>query len=258
MSTAARGRFWLTVVSFNLGRKYRPGQFTRSLLRVMEHVDGREHVVLLPQELDEEPDPANEHARLARELVPGTRRVYWRTREPILLSPGFDVVTRRRVKIMGSGREIDAARNYVGTPLRGVGPARHLSMCVARERRTGIRLGFGNFHPHRSGLDPRVDEARDQGAGIVSTSLNRLRRPDDHEGGVSGAYGTDYNSRRMPRMVAGERVAVADGLDHLRYWQHPTGARLELLNAGTLEGEIDPHDFPYARFLVTAPRKARP
>lgn len=248
MSTAARGRFWLTVVSFNLGRKYRPGQFTRSLLRIMDHIDGREHVVLLPQELDEEPDPANEHKRLAAELVPGTRRVYWRTREPILLSPGFDVVLRRRVKIMGSGLEL-------GDDLRGVGPARHLSMCVARERRTGIRLGFGNFHPHRRDLDPRVDAARDEADDVVSDALSRLRQFGD---GVPGAYGTDYNARRMPRMVPSERTAVADGLDHLRYWQAPIPAdaratpRLEFLNSGTLEGDIDPHDFPYARFLVEA------
>jgi hypothetical protein len=234
-----RGRLWLTVVSFNLGRKYPPGQFRHDVLNIMEHADGREHVVLLPQEIDEEPDPANEHRQLARELEPGSRKVHWRTREPIILSPSFKVVARRRVKVMGSGLEI-------GGP-RGTGPARHLSMCVAEYE--GIRLGFGNWHPHRSGLHPRVDEARDVGAGIASDALTRLRA---HCGGVSGAYGTDYNSRQMPRMVPGEKVAEHQGLDHLRYWEHPNGAHMELKAHGTLEGTIDPHDPLWARFLVTA------
>lgn len=233
------GRFWLTVVGFNLGRKYPPGRFRHDVLNIMEHVDGREHVVLLPQEIDEEPDPANEHRQLARELEAGSRRVYWRTREPIILSPSFTVIHRKRVKIMGSGLEI-------GGP-RGTGPARHMSTCIAEFE--GVRLGFGNWHPHRSGLHPRVDEARDEGANIASDTLTDLR---DRRGGISGIYATDYNSRRMPRMVPGEKVAHHQGLDHLRYWEHPNGARLELKAHGSLEGTIDPHDPIWARFLVTA------
>lgn len=235
-----RGHFWLTVVCFNLGRKYPPGRFRQNVLNIMEHTDGREHVVLLPQEIDEEPDPANEHRQLARELEPGSRKVYWHSREPIILSPGFDVVARRRVQLMGSGLAI-------GGP-KGTGPARPLNMCVAEERRTGIQLGFGNFHPHRSDLDPKVDEARDEGDERAEEALTRLA---GFRGGTSGAYGTDYNHRRMPRMVPGEKVAHHQGLDHLRYWEHSNGARLELKAHGSLEGTIDPHDPIWARFLVT-------
>lgn len=236
----SRSSFWLTVVSANLGRKYPPGRFRHDVLNIMEHVDGREHVVLLMQELDEEPDPANEHRQLNRELEPGSRRVHWRTREPIILSPGFDVVERRRVELMGSGLEI-------GGP-RGTGPSRPLNMCVAREQRTGIQLGFGNFHPHRKGLDPKVDEARERGDDIAAIALTRLAI---FRGGISGAYGTDYNSRRMPRMVLGEQVAQHKGLDHLRYWEHPYGARMDLQAHGSLQGTIDPHDPLWARWHVS-------
>lgn len=232
-----RGTFWLTVVSVNWGRGYDPGEFKRNVLNVLEFTGGREHVVILPQELDEEPDPANEHRRFGSMLEPGTKKVYWPTREPIILSPSFDVVHRRRVKVMGSGLEI-------GGP-RGTGPARHLSMCVAEFE--GVLLGFGNWHPHRSKLHPKVDQARDEGADVASDALTDLR---GFGGGISGVYGTDYNSRRMPRMVPGEKVAHHQGLDHLRYWEHPRGARLELKAHGSLNGTIDPHDPIWGRLLV--------
>lgn len=234
-----RGTFWLTVVSVNWGRGYEPGVFGRNVRLVLEFVDGREHVVILPQELDEEPDPAHEHDRFASMLEPGTRKVYWPTREPIILSPSFDVVHRNRVKIMGSGVEIGAPR--------GTGPARHLTTCVAEFE--GVRLAFGNAHPHRDLDNERVRVARDEGAERMSAGLCEVRAFD---GGTSGIYGTDYNSRRMPRMVPGEKVAHHRDLDHLRYWEHPDGAHLELKDHGSLEGTIDPHDPIWARFLVEA------
>lgn len=246
MTTAARGRFWLTVVSFNLGRKYAPGVFRANVLRILEHTDGREHVVLLPQELDEEPDPANEHRVLARELVPGSRRVYWRTREPIILSPSFKVRRRRRIQTMPAGLDL-------GPGLDGTGPARHAVTCIAEEQRTGIRLAFGNTHPHRRGLDPRVEDARYAGEQTFRAELQRARHA---YGGTSGLWGADMNDTRVPMLVPGEQVAIRRGLDHLRFWEHPAGARLELLNAGRLEGTIDPHDPLYARFHVEA-RDAR-
>jgi hypothetical protein len=233
-----RHTFWLTVVSVNWGRGYQPGEFRRNVLNVMEHVDGREHVVILPQELDEEPDPAHEHRVFASMLDPGTRKVHWRSREPIILTPGATVLRRARVEVMPSGQDIDPR-------LHGVGPDRPLNMCVARIG--GVALGFGNWHPHRSGLDPRVDAAREKGAGVAADALTWLS---ERRGGISGVYGTDYNSSRMPRMVPGERVAHHRGLDHLRYWEHPDGARLTLVAHGSLNGTIDPHDPIWARFRV--------
>lgn len=235
------GRFHLTVVSVNWGRGYNPGEFKRNVLNVLEFTDKREHVVILPQELDEEPDPAHEHDRFDSMLEPGTRKVYWPSREPIVLSPSFKVPYRDRVQVMGSGREIGGLR------LRGVGPTRHLTRCVAEFE--GVQLGFGNWHPHRSGLNAQVDAARDKGADIASGALCDLR---DYGDGTSGVYGTDYNARRMPQMVPGEKVAHHQGLDHLRYWEHPNGAHLELKAHGSLEGTIDPHDPIWARFLVSA------
>lgn len=233
-----RTRFHLTVVGVNWGRGYDPGDFARNVTRVLRFTNGREHVVLLPQEVDEEPDPAHEHARLASMLVPKSRRVHWKSREPIILSPAFKVVHRSRRKIMGSGAQIDPR-------FRGVGPERWMTRAIAEYE--GVLLGFGNWHPHRSGLNAKVDEARDVGADKASAALTDLS---ERRGGISGAYATDYNSRRMPEMVDGERVGHHQGLDHLRYWQHPNGARIERVAHGSLEGTIDPHDPIWSRFVV--------
>lgn len=236
----SRRPFYLTVVGVNWGRGYRPGEFKRNVLNVMEHVAGREHVVLLPQELDEEPDPAHEHKVFASMLEPGTRKVHWRTREPIILSPGSKVLRRARVELMPSGKDIDSRFN-------GVGPDRPLNMCVAKIN--GVKFGFGNFHPHRSGLNPKVDAAREVGAERAADALTWLR---ERSGGIPGVYATDYNHRRMPRMVPGEKVAHQRGLDHMRYWNHPDApVRLERVAHGSLEGTIDPHDPIWARFKVT-------
>ncbi|MDR7253694.1 hypothetical protein J2X46_002684 [Nocardioides sp. BE266] len=232
-------QFYLTVVGVNWGRGYEPGVFMRNVRNVMAKVDDHQHYVILPQELDEEPDPAHEHDRLASALEPGTRKVYWPTREPIILSPGFKVTKRKRVKIMGSGLEIGAAK--------GTGPARHISTCVAELK--GIELFFGNWHPHRSGLNAKVDEARDSGAVIAGETLRSMFC---HDGGTSGIYACDYNARRMPRMVPGEKVAHHQGLDHMRFVENEQGARLELKDHGSLEGTIDNHDPIWARFRVSA------
>lgn len=234
-----RGQFWLTVVCANLGRGYGPGEYDANVARIMDFIGNAQHWALLLQEVDEEPDPANEHRRLKAHLPEGARRVHWRTREPIVLSPSFKVVHRDTVTVMGSGLEI-------GGP-RGTGPTRPLNMCVGKLE--GVRIGFGTWHPHRSGLAPKVDEARDAGAGIASDALTDLR---DFGGGISGTYGTDYNARTMPRMVPGEKVGHHKGLDHLRYWQHPDGARIVRKAHGSLNGTIDGHDPIWGRFLVEA------
>ena len=238
------GRFYLTVVGVNWGRGYDPGEFARNVQRVMRFTGGRENVVLLPQEVDEEPDPAHEHDRLASMLVPHSRRVHWKSREPIILSPSFKVVHRSRRKIMGSGQQIDPR-------FKGVGPERWMTRTIAECE--GVYLGFGNWHPHRSGLNAKVDHARDVGADKASDALTNLS---ERRGGISGAYATDYNAKRMPVMVKGERVGHEQGLDHLRYWEHENGAHMRRVDHGSLEGTIDPHDPIWARFLVDGRRAA--
>jgi hypothetical protein len=239
----SRRRFWLTAVSVNWGRGYGPGEFKRNVLNVMEHIDGHEHVVLFVQELDEEPDPANEHPQFRRMLEPGSRRIHWRTREPIVVSPGFRVVRRRKHLTMPSGRKIDPR-------LKGIGPDRFVVSGVIEHRETGIRLALANDHPHRNMPEhPKVQVARQVGQGVFADELARLRAFDD---GTSGLWGADKNDRRVPQLVQGERVAIQKGLDHLRYWEHPNGARLELVAKGSLEGAIDPHDPIWARFIVSA------
>lgn len=229
--------FHLTVVCVNWGRNYGPGEFKRNVQRVMKFVDGREHIMLLVQELNEEPDPANEHKVFGSTLEPGTKKVFWRTREPIILSPAFRAQRRRRVVTMGSGQEI-------GGP-RGTGPRRHAVSCVGVFE--GVRVGAGNTHPHRNLPHPKVRRARSQGLEVFSDEMRGVRASG---GGTSGVWGGDMNDRNVPKLVPGEKVAISRGLDHIRYWNHPDGARLILAATGSLRGTIDPHDPIWARFKV--------
>jgi len=235
-----RASFWLTVVSVNWGRGYDPGEFKANVMRVLKFTGGREHVVILPQELDEEPDPAKEHPQFARMLEPGSRRVHWHTREPIILSPGFKVTRRRKRQTMGSGQQIDGR-------LEGIGPERLAISCTAELE--GVSLAFLNTHPHRNMPEhPEVQRARQHGVDVMADELARLRAFD---GGTSGVWGADMNDSSIPQLVAGERLGNRRGLDHLRYWSHPDGAHLELKDRGSLKGTIDPHDPIWIRLLVT-------
>lgn len=234
------GRFWLTVVCVNWGRDYKPGVFRSNVLTVLRAVEDAEHVVILPQEVDEEPDPAHEHRELESLLAPGTKKVYWPTREPIILSPGFTVVDRWRRRTMGSGLEI-------GGPPK-TGPARYAVTCVVELE--GIRLGFGNTHPHRNmPTSPRVQAAREKGQGIFADALLDVY---DFDGGTSTIWGADLNDLHVPKLLPREKVAHHQGVDHLRYAVHPDGARIELKEHDALVGTIDDHDPIWARFLVEA------
>lgn len=232
------GRFYVTAITVNWGRGYDPGVFRRNVMRVMKFADKREHVVILPQELDEEPDPAREHPVFNSMLEPGTKKVFWNSREPIILSPDFKVNRRRRIITMGSGEEI-------GGP-NGTGPRRYAVTCVSEFE--GVELGWGNTHPHRRMPGhPRVEKARSVGENIFANELQAM-----YSKGISGIWGGDMNDPIVPKLVSNERVAIRKGLDHLRYWEHPRGAHLKVVDQGTLNGTIDPHDPLWARFLVEA------
>jgi hypothetical protein len=237
-----RTEFYITAVCVNWGRKYDPGVFKRNVMRVMRHVDGLEHVVILPQELDEEPDPANEHRVFNSMLEPGTHKVFWKSREPIILSPAFKVHRRRRVLTMGSGEDIDPQ-------LKNIGPKRYGVTCVAEYQ--GVYFGLGNTHPHRRMPDlPKVMRARDRGEEIFSQALRECRQS---YGGIPGIWGADMNDTLVPKLVPNEKVGARRGLDHLRYWNHPKAEyRLKLVDRGSLKGTIDPHDPLWARFAVKA------
>jgi hypothetical protein len=240
MSFNRYGRFFVTAVSVNWGRGYEARQFKHDLLNVMRFVDNREHVILFPQELDEEPDLSKEHNELDAVLEPGTKKIFWNSHEPIIVSPTFRVVNRRRVVTMGAGKELDKKFD-------GVGPRRYGVTAVVELE--GIRLGLGNTHPHRNIDDPLIRDARTAGLGIWAEELRRVKRSN---GGISGIWGADMNAKGLPKLVGGEKVAIDKGLDHLHYWQHHNGAKLTLMEKGSLNGTIDPHDPLWARFLVEA------
>lgn len=240
--TNRRG-YWLTVVSVNWGRGYRPGEFKANVLNVLEHTDGREHVVILTQELDEEPDPAHEKRVYRAMLDPGTHRVGWRTREPIALSPPFDVRRERIVKTMGAG-------GAIGAP-KGTGPTRYAVSCIGGVG--GLEVGFGNTHPHRRMPNRAVARARVSGQRVFRGEMNRLfDRPtksgahlelegtrtlqgtiDPHDPlvarfhvtpgrGIPVIYGGDFNTpwRSYPQVIKGEQTAIGRGLDLIRFANH--------------------------------------
>lgn len=235
-----RGQFWLWVCTVNWGRGYDPGVFKQNVLRVIRKYKGRLHAVLLVQELDEEPDPAHEHRQLDSALEPGTKKAAWPLREPIILSPAFDMLRVRTRVTMESGGKI-------GGP-KGTGPTRHAVTCIGKDG--DLEVGFGNTHPHRNMPGaPKVQLARRHGSRVFAEELVDLYKS---RGGTSVVWGADYNDPNPPTMIPGERVAVHRGLDHIRYKNHPRGVHLDLRDTGRLNGTIDPHDPLWALFRVAA------
>lgn len=238
-----RSGYWLTVVSVNWGRGYRPGEFKANVLNVLDHTDGREHVVILTQELDEEPDPAHEKRVYRTMLDPGTHRVGWQTREPIALSPPFNVRRERVVKTMGAGGDIGAPK--------GTGPTRYAVSCIGGVN--GLEVGFGNTHPHRRMPNRAVARARVSGQRVFKQQMNGLFQADSKFGshlelvntgslngtidphdplwarfhvtpgrGLPVVYGGDMNTpwKSYPRVLPGEKTAIGKGLDIIRYANH--------------------------------------
>lgn len=231
--------FYLTAVTVNWGRHYDPGEFKANVQKVLRFTSRSEHVVIFVQELDEEPDRGHEHFVFNSMLEPGTKKVFWRSHEPIILSPDFRILDRARVKTMGSGQEI-------GGPV-GTGPARYGVGCVASY--DGIVFGLGNTHPHRRMPGhPRVELARAHGENTWASFLTEIR---SSRGGIPGIWGADMNETTTPKYVNLERVAKDRGLDHLHFWNHPlANSRIILKDKGSLNGTIDPHDPLWARFKM--------
>lgn len=229
---------WLTVVSVNWGRGYEPGEFKANVARVLDFTDGREHVALMVQELDEEPDPAHEKKRFREMLEPGSHRVGWQTREPIVVSPGFNRIRRERVKVtMEAGGKI-------GAPA-GTGPTRYAVTCIADDGE--VAVGLGNTHPHRFIQNAKVIHARQRGIVVFRSTLAGVQRKK-----VPVIWGGDMNDHHLGEVLPGEETAIHKGNDYIRYRQHPQSmTRLELVNTGSLNGTIDPHDPIWARFRVT-------
>lgn len=192
--------FRLTVVSVNWGRGYDPGEFRRNVLKVLNKVGEREYVVLLIQELDET-DAAPEHQILRGLMEPGTTLVEWSTREPIAVSPGVKVGRKRRALLMEQGTKIGAPE--------GTGPTRFFTSCVATIE--GVRIGFGNQHPHRNLVNARVQAARRRGERVTREEVASLFDVCDLV-----IHGGDMNSTRYPKSHVSERTLMTRGLDTIR------------------------------------------
>lgn len=192
--------FRLTVVSVNWGRGYDPGEFKRNVLKVLNKVGEREYVVLLIQELDET-DAAPEHKILRGLMEPGTTLVEWSTREPIAVSPDVKVTRKRRTLTMPQG-------SLIGAP-EGTGPTRFLTSCVATIE--GVRIGFGNQHPHRNLVNARVQAARRRGERVTRQEIAALLAVCDLV-----IHGGDMNARNYPKSHPAERTLFTRGLDTIR------------------------------------------
>jgi hypothetical protein len=192
--------FRLTVVCVNWGRGYDPGEFKRNVLKVLNKVGEREYVVLLIQELDET-DAAPEHKILRGLMEPGTTLVEWSTREPIAVSPDVQVGRKRRTLLMEQGTKIGAPE--------GTGPTRFFVSCVATIE--GVRIGFGNQHPHRNLVNARVQAARRRGERVTRKEVADLFDVCDLV-----IHGGDMNAMNYPRSHLRERTLLTRGLDTIR------------------------------------------
>lgn len=192
--------FRLTVITVNWGRGYDPGEFKRNVLNVLNHVGHREYVVLLIQELDET-DAATEHDVFEQLMEPGTTLVGWVTREPIAVSPGVKVTRKRRTLTMEQGTKI-------GAPV-GTGPRRYLVSCIATIE--GVRIGFGNQHPHRNLTHAKVQHARRRGERVTREVVADLLEHCDLV-----VHGGDMNDRHYPKSHPRERIVHTRDLDTLR------------------------------------------
>lgn len=199
------GVFWLTVVSVNWGRGYKPGELRNNVERVLEHVDGREHVVLLIQELDEA-DSAPEHRTVREELkdtLAPAVLVEWWCREPIVVSGAAKVRRERKVMTMDQG-------SVIGGP-PGTGPRRFCVSCIAVIE--GVRIGLWNTHPHRGNTGShKVGMARRLGERVVAREVDALAHLAQL---VIG--GGDMNDRNYPKSHPREKTAFERGFDTIRY-----------------------------------------
>jgi hypothetical protein len=233
------GAFWLLVVDVNWGRGYVADHFAQLISNVTRKLGGRKHWALLPQELDED-DAGDEHGALAKAL-PGAPKAGWGTHEPVLTSPGSEIVHEHVAVTMAAGLDLRPPAPA------GTGPTRHAVTCVAEFE--GIQIGLGNTHPHRNLPIQTVRKARQHGETVFRDELQSVS---NYDGGTSLIYGTDANDAHFPPMLPAERSAVHRGLDYIRFREQSHGARLQLMNTGTLQGRIDPHDPLWALFRVSA------
>jgi hypothetical protein len=201
--------FRLTVVSVNWGRGYDPGEFKGNVMRVLERVADRQYVVLLVQELDEA-DGADEHRVFEELMEPGTTLVGWVTREPIAVSPGVKVTRKRRTLTMEQGTRI-------GAPV-GTGPRRYLVSCIATIE--GVRIGFGNQHPHRNLTHAKVQKARRRGERVTREVIGELAELCDLV-----IHGGDMNDRAYPKAHPRERIVHTRDLDTIRLVASDHGPR---------------------------------
>lgn len=206
------GYFRITFISVNWGRGYRPGEFHRNVMNVLNTAGEREYVVLLIQELDEA-DAAPERRIFIAEMEPGTtlvpsvksRKAH---REMIAVSPGIKVTGPRQVVTMEAGLKIGA------NP--GTGPTRYFVSCYITVE--GVRIFVGDQHPHR--VDPNssasnklaVQKARRGGVAVTRQEVKRGMKTAD-----MAVYGGDMNDPDYPAVHPDERTAYEVNLDTLRW-----------------------------------------
>lgn len=193
--------FRLTVITVNWGRGYKPGEFHRNVMRVLNRVDELEYVMLLIQELDET-DTAPEYRIFKAEMEPGTTIIGKTTREPIAVSPGVRITRQRRRMTMDQG-------DRIGAP-NGTGPRRYLVSCVAHIH--GVSIGLGNQHPHRNLPNGKVQAARRRGQSVTEEVIGELADSCDLV-----IHGGDFNDANYPKSHPREKTANEEGYDSVRY-----------------------------------------
>lgn len=217
------------LISANLGRHVDNAEFLANVRRLDEEA-GR-GVVFAPQEVDEA-DAPDEHAGLRR-LLPGLRWAGWATHEPI-----------------GLGERWTSLRTGVVKGSRGLArlsPARTITEVVARHE-SGAALVVLNLHYPRR--DPRLWLRWQQ---LRRAHRARIRYWVDR--GYSVVWLADVNRTRFARLHPDERTVAHRGLDWIRFIPAPGGARMRVLETGTIDMSIDGHDAVWARVELLPARQ---
>jgi endonuclease/exonuclease/phosphatase family metal-dependent hydrolase len=216
----------ITCFTTNWGRGYDPGELKRNVLAVLDKAG--DHAVLGVQELDEA-DGADEHAILRAQLDKGTTLVGWKTREPLIVSPGLE--TRMSRIVVGCQ----------GLPK--VTPLRHIVGTVTSKDGQGS-VAVLNQHPPINRIS--TQSRRAQMRRVHRAMVDRY-----YSAGLPVIWMGDMNDAHYMKIHPMEETVYHDGLDWIRMVPQRHGTQLEVLTHGTIGMTIDGHDAGWVRFRVS-------
>lgn len=218
----------ITIVTANLGRNGRPGEFAENLRRVVAKTPGQ-HRFFGFQEIDEA-DAPNEHKQIAAALRPlGYHFAGWNTFTPLAVPPSWEIQRPVTTPASAGVKHLSPDRKIVQAVVHPEG----LPKCKAVAQ---------NTHFARRDNDPRMVKAREDAGEVLEKRVDHWR-----ERGLTSWLTADINTVGYPRIAPGEKRLVAAGLDLIRAYPVTDGCSLEVVGTGTIDLTIDGHNAHWAK-----------